>query len=205
MKVYKQSTEGEKRIGKLNAALDDTEEVLKRFGKEIFKEFIHDDYTGLRIYIVASIKAEDSLSGYAVRWYDKYTVISDTFDYKRTLYHELMHSMEDNLYAKNKNAFNKWMSLNPKKYNYKGDYSPYALTYEYSVGYFNNKEYYFIDNYSQTNGLEDKARIFENICMNTVDDIKNNPKILKKAEYIRDELLKYFPMLKESNIFDSLN
>ena len=37
--------------------------------------------------------------------YDKYAVIADTSDYKRTLCHELMHSLEDGVSAKNKKIF----------------------------------------------------------------------------------------------------
>ena len=57
------------------------------------------------------------------------------------------------------------------------------------------------DNYSETDEFEDRARIFENICMNTFDDIRNNPYLLKKAKYLESEIIKYYPMLKDSPIF----
>jgi hypothetical protein len=75
----------------------------------------------------------------------------------------------------------------------------YEYTPEYGSG-----DIYFIDNYGETNELEDRARIFENIAMNTADVIVNNPYLLKKAEYQRDELYRYYPTLKTSNIFNSI-
>ena len=120
------------------------EEVFKMFGSEFFKEFIHDDYTGMRIYLVSDIKSEDfSKNGEALRYYDQY-----------------------------------------------------ASSYQYSITY-GKGDIYFVDNYSQTNELEDRARIFENVCMSTTEDIKKYPLLLKKAEY-EEEIKKFYPMLKES-------
>ena len=185
-------------------SIDELEEVLERFGKDFFKEFIHNEYKGIRIYIVTKIESDDSVSGLQFKYYDTYTMVVDTFDFKRTLYHELMHTMEDALDVKGKNAFNKWSSYNPKKYKYVGKYNPYELTLKYSDGYFGEEDVYFIDNYAQTNELEDKARIFENIAMNTPEIIKKNPKLLEKSKYLVSELIKYYPMLENSTLFDSL-
>ena len=40
--------------------------------------------------------------------------------------------------------------------------------------------------------------------MNTTSDIKDNKYLLKKAEYEKSEILKYYPILKDTVIFDSL-
>ena len=77
--------------------------------------------------------------------------------------------------------------------------SDYKYTIKYGKG-----DIYFIDNYSQTNELEDRATIFEKVCMNDAKDIINNPYLFKKAKYIESEILKYYPMLKDSAIFDSI-
>lgn len=174
-----------------------TEEVFKMFGSEFFKEFIHDDYTGMRIYLVSDIKSEDfSKNGEALRYYDKYAIIANSVDYKRTLCHEIMHSIEDAVSAKNKTMFKNWSSYNPKGYKYKVNYDQYASSYQYSITY-GKGDIYFVDNYSQTNELEDRARIFKNVCMSTTEDIKKYPLLLKKAEY-EEEIKKFYPMLKES-------
>ena len=114
-----------------------------------------------------------------------------------------MHSLEDAVFAKNKKMFSKWNKYNPKGFKYKESYNENAGSYEYTPTY-GKGDVYFVDNYSQTDELEDRARIFENICMNTTDTIKNNSYLLKKAEYLESEVLLYYPMLKNTTIFDSL-
>ena len=55
------------------------------------------------------------------------------------------------------------------------------------------------------NESEDCARVFENVCYaDDVNVIKKHPNLLKKAEYLRDELIKYYPSLNSSTVFDSL-
>ena len=201
--IFKEKITGERDYDLINDSLDSIEEVFSSFGKEFFKEFIHDEYKGLRIYIVNRIEATISMAGEAFRYYNNYAIIADTSEFKRTLYHELMHSMEDAVDAKNKTMFKKWSDYNPKGFKYRGKYDEYASPYEYTVSY-GKGDIYFVDNYAQTTELEDRARIFENICMNTDTDIKNNPYLLRKAEYVKNEIIKFYPMLESSKIFDNL-
>ena len=202
---WKQYITGETATDKLLASLDEAEEVFKMFGKEFFKEFIHNEYKGYRVYIVSNIKSPGfAMAGEELRYYDTYTVIVDTSDFKRTLCHETMHALEDVISTKGKDMFPKWSSYNPKGFKYKINYKEFDLSYKYTVSY-GKGEVYFIDNYAQTNELEDRARIFENMCMNTVKDIKDNPKLLEKAQYQRDQIVKYYPMLKDSPIITSLD
>ena len=201
--TFKESMTGERAYDEINDALDSTEEVFKMFGSEFFKEFIHNEYTGMRIYLVSDIKASFGMNGQQLRYYDKYAIIARSIDYKTTLCHELMHTIEDAVVAKNKEMFTKWKDYNPKGFKYTGVYDvliePNQYTIEYEKG-----DIYFVDNYSQASGLEDRARIFENVCTNTTSDIKKYPYLLKKAQYIEEETKKYYPMLKDSVIFDSL-
>ena len=163
-----------------------------------------DEYKGLRIYLTNEIKSDDfSMNGQAFRYYDNYAIIANSSDYKRTICHELMHSLEDAVNAKGKSIFKKWNKYNPDDFKYRIDYQEYVDAYEYTVPY-GKGDIYFIDNYSQTNELEDRARIFENICMNTTSDIKDNKYLLKKAEYEKSEILKYYPYLENSVLFDSI-
>ena len=143
------------------------------------------------------------MAGQQFRYYDKYAVISDTTDFKRTMCHELMHALEDASKTKGSNIFNKWSSYNPKGYKYVENYNEYDTPYKYSAL---NDEYdvYFVDNYAQNDELEDKARIFENICMNTTSVIEENEYLLKKAKYLVKEIKKYYPMLEKSPLFDKI-
>ena len=145
-----------------------------------------------------------SMAGEELKYYDKYSIITDASDTTRTLYHELMHALEDAVTTKRNYIFDKWEDYNPKGYSYLQKYNAYDLPYRYSVGNFED-EVYFVDNYSQDNELEDRARIFENICMNTYSSIKDNAYLLKKAKYQIDEIKKYYPMLENNKIFEFLN
>lgn len=203
-KVFKEKMIGERSYDLINDSLDYTEEVFKMFGSDFFKEFIHDEYKGLRIYLTSEIQSNDfSKSGEAFRYYDNYAIIANSSEYKRTLCHELLHSLEDAASVKDKLMFTKWNKYNPKDFNYKIIFQDYEEPYKYTINY-GKGDVYFIDNYSQTNEHEDRARIFENICMNTTSDIKDNKYLLKKAEYEKSEILKYYPYLKDSVLFDSL-
>ena len=201
--VWQQKIIGEYNYDYINDALDYIDEVMELFGEDFFKELIHDEYTGLRIYLASDIESDFSMDGEAFRYYDKYAIIMRSSGGKRTLCHELMHSLEDAVFAKNKKMFSKWNKYNPKGFKYKESYNENAGSYEYTPTY-GKGDVYFVDNYSQTDELEDRARIFENICMNTTDTIKNNSYLLKKAEYLESEVLLYYPMLKNTTIFDSL-
>ena len=201
--IWNQNIIGATDYDSINDSLDETDEVLKRFGKEVFEYFKHDDFTGLRIYITDRIESEDSLNGEELKYYDKYAVIVNTSDYKRTLYHELMHALEDVVNYRGNEIFTEWNSYNPKGFKYKTKYNMFDDYYEYTPEY-GSGDVYFVDNYGETNELEDRARIFENIAMNTADIIVNNPYLLKKAEYQRDELYRYYPTLKTSDIFNSI-
>ena len=203
IKVYKQTMKGETEYDKINDSLDYIEEIADIFGKEFFKEFVHGEYTGVRIYLVKEIKSDFSMGGEAFRYYDKYAIIALTDDFRRTLCHELMHSLEDAVGAKNKKIFTKWDSYNPKGFKYSDEYDLDVGSKKYSVNY-GKGEIYFLDSYSEINGLEDRARIFENMYMNTAENIKKYPNRLKKAEYLKSEIIKYYPMLKDNIIFDSI-
>lgn len=83
-------------------------------------------------------------------------------------------------------------------YNKIGNYK-YTLTEE------DKNNVYFIDNYSYTYETEDRARVFERICSCEEDSIINNyPNLYKKGLYLKEELIKYFPSLKNTNLFSSL-
>ncbi len=203
--VFNEKMEGEREYDAIDDSLDATEEVFALFGKDFFNEFIHGEYKGLRIYLTNNITSNEfSKSGEAFRYYDNYAIIANSYDYKRTLCHELMHSLEDAVDAKNKPMLKKWNSYNPKGFKYKINYNEYDTPYKYTLSY-DKGDVYFIDNYSQTNELEDRARVFENICMNTTNEIMENEHLLNKAKYLEEEILKYYPMLKETTLFDSIN
>ena len=67
-----------------------------------------------------------------------------------------------------------------------------------------NKDIYFIDAYSHTYANEDRARIFESFC-STEDIFSKYPKLKKKAFYLKDEITRVYPSIKDSKLFNILN
>ena len=69
------------------------------------------------------------------------------------------------------------------------------------------EDVYFYDQYSKTNAMEDRARVFENFVGVTKDEcrIHEYPKLKEKAKYIKERILKLYPSLKGSDIFKNLD
>lgn len=199
---WNQKMDGEELYDSINDALDDIEEVATTFGADFFKEFVHDDYKGIKVYIESTITAPTGIAGEAMRYYDNYAIISTSVDFKRTFYHELMHTLEDCLKTKKNEIFNDWDTYNPSDFVYLDDTTSNNYDYRYYPS--SDEPIYFFDEYSQTNQLEDRARIFENLCMGTDDVITDNEGLLKKARYQMEEIIKYYPMLKDIKAFDNI-
>ncbi len=203
---WNQKIEGEYDYDKIDEALEDIEKVFNKFGDKFFDNFYFNEYKGVRVYIVNNFQAENPIAGQAFVYYDTFTVMVDTTEFGKTLCHEIMHSMEDRA-EKNRNPlFSKWDSYNPKKFKYSDDYSAYYGTDTKYIANVSDQpsNIYFIDGYSTINGLEDRARVFEYICSDQIDIVNDNHHILDKAKYLRDELYKEYPTLKNTHIFDKL-
>ena len=201
---WSQEIVGEKRYDAINDSLDTLETSLKSFNKDIFKEFIHGEYTGFQIYIASTIESPNPIDGEEFKYYDKYTIIAQTSGFERTFYHELLHALEDAVTTKHQDIFKNWNSYNPKGFKYGSfDYYKIYSAQRYTID-FGSEDVYFIDNYSQTDEMEDRARIFENLAVKNTEKITKYPNILKKAKYEMEELIKYYPSLSESPVFEAI-
>ena len=201
----------EDRYELIDDALDAIDNVFDKFGNEFISLFKHDDYKGLRIIVAkqiitgkdASVKNIDGL------FFPNYTnyniIISKGVDpFEKLFYHEMMHAIDHNASNHKYDISGKWYDYNPKDFEYNIAHFNNGNT-QYTTYVYGEEDAYFVDAYSKINQSEDRARIFENICY--VDDeniIKKYPSLLRKAKYIRDELIKYYPSLKNSKIFDSI-
>ena len=196
---------GETNYDKINDALDDIVSVLDDFGEGFTKKFIFKNYKGIDIYILEKIKSKNSISGEAFVYYDNYAVAADTGSFRSTLCHELMHTMESAAENRNHTMLKDWEKYNPKKFKYLFDYDNWSLSTKWNkyIAYV-GKDAYFVDTYSTVNGLEDRARVFENICSHRYNVLNDNPNLLKKARYLESEIKKEYPMLKDSKMFDGL-
>ena len=193
----------------LDRAVEAVGIVLDEFGNEFLSIFKHDDYKGIRIIIVNKILTDETdkikvLAGLFFSGYNYYNIIiaKDEIPYAKSLCHEMMHAIDQNGKEYKYDLAGKWYDYNPKDFEYGiKHYTDGDMNYTVSSG--NNV--YFVDSYSMLNQDEDRARVFENICY--VKDeiiIKKYPNLLKKAEYLKEELIKYYPTIKDSNVFDSM-
>ena len=198
----------EDRYELVDEALDAINNVFNKFSNEFLSIFKHNDYKGLRIVISKKIVASEDagvkdLTGLFFSNYTNYNIIIANSDipYEKSFCHEMMHAIDYNASNNKYEIDSKWYDYNPKDF-------------EYSISHYNNQDIrytisdqnpYFVDSYSMLNQSEDRARIFENICyVDGENIIKKYPNLLMKAEYLRDELIKYYPSIINSKIFDNL-
>ena len=195
-------------------ALNAIDNVLDKLGVEFLSIFKEKEYDGLRIVIAREIIASkdskiQNQAGFFFPNYTNYNVIVAKSDspYEQTFCHEMMHAIDENAFNNRYDIAGRWYDYNPKKFEYgvknyidgNMDYTLYSYNEEEA------KNAYFVDAYSKTNQSEDRARIFENVCyVGDENIIKEHENLLKKAKYIREELLKYYPSLNNSIVFDSI-
>ena len=100
---------------------------------------------------------------------------------------------------------NEQEKLNPKNYVYEYSYRS-DVKVKYTMFEDDKDKVYFVDTYAKSYPMEDRARIFENICgKDETTDLLNYPHLKDKALLIQNEILKKFPSLKDAKVFNSLN
>ena len=201
---------GEDKYYQLENALESIDKVLSKLGSEFLSSFKHDKYEGLRIVIVNGIITGENagvanIAGETFETDTYYNVIitNDGVSYERVLCHEMQHAIDDNAAYRKYDIAGNWYDYNPKGFEYdikyynKGDNKYTTDSYE--------DDAYFVDAYGKSNQFEDRARIFENMCyLDGEINIKKYPSLLKKAKYLRDEIIKHYPSISNSTVFDSI-
>ena len=201
----------ENRYEIIDDELNAIDNVLNKLGNEFLSIFKHDEYKGLRIIIVEKIitdksSAIDNISGQFFATNDYYNIVISKSDMpnEKIFCHEMMHAIDENASSHRYDIAGKWYDYNPKDFNYGVNHYKND-NIEYTTYAYNDKDAYFVDSYSKVNQLEDRARIFENVCyIDGENIIKKYPNLLEKAKYIKDELIKYYPSLNNSKVFDSI-
>lgn len=206
------SAEIETNNNKIEKGLNEIETILKKYNKEFFDSFYNGKYDGLHIYLTSSLTPSDLTSqisnpaAYSLINNYKFMIVIDLNqpNISELLCHELIHNTEFVLNKQNINIFSEWNKFNPEEFVYNDSYTkPYI--YNYTINEENNDNIYFIDKYSHTYASEDRARVFESICScNENSIVKSYPHIYEKAIYLEEEIYKYYPSLKDTNLFNSL-
>lgn len=174
-------------------------------------------YAGFEIFLVDDIRpttAEgiESVAAFAEEQDNRYYIVIDVnlWGFDSTIPHEFMHMIEhsmDRMTAQGE-AFAGWEALNPADFSYfEGyhdiygnepgnydypDYTPYSVEAGYSVD-----NIWFIDAYSKTRAVEDRARIFEHAFSGAYNymDAYDSVHVLAKLRTVSEKLREYFPSL----------
>ena len=176
---------------------------FKVFNQEFFNRFYENNMNGLNIYLANDISSNDDygnnadIVGLFFVQDNKYIIILDVTSNESVVkiaFHETMHAIEEYLNLNNI-YFSNWNSLNY-----------YGFTYpnNYSSNYFgdvlgnnvNRNNIYFVDNYARSSVVEDRARIFEYICLGY--DFSGYPRLNEKANYLKNIIFSYLPELSYS-------
>ncbi len=194
--------------------LNKTYEILSSFKKEFYDKFYINDNNGIEIYFTDLVAPSNTNtqaknpSAYSLVMNNTYIIaLNINLDgYEKTLCHELMHTIENNMQDMYNNKiiknepFNKWEELNPKNFKYNNSYTK-ELNDKYTIS--SKEDIYFIDSYSHTYSSEDRARIFEQFCTNE-NILKQYPNINKKAKYLKNEIINIYPIIKNSKLFSKI-
>lgn len=192
-------------------SLSKTYKMLSNFNKEFYDKFYINDNNGIEIYLTDKVAPSDlniqikNPSAYSLVMNNTYIIALNINEnsYEKTLCHELMHTIENNMHDLYNNKilknepFNKWNEYNPKDFKYNNSYIEESND-RYTIS--SEKDVYFIDSYSHTYPSEDRARIFEQFCKDE-SIIEKYSKIKKKAEYLKNEIVNAYPSIKDSILF----
>ena len=160
-----------------NSTLNSLYDTLSLYPKGLFKE-IKDGGIPLTIVLVNNY-SENSVTGVTDSSYDYANIsIAAIYDFGDSFYHESYHYIERYMFKKKAN-FNSWDSLNPDDFQWD--------TIDGSLSYSNTfkEDAYFVNNYAQTSGAEDRASTFEYMMANTKASCLNkDTPIWRKANYM---------------------
>ena len=193
------------------SALLYVETILDRYPTKILQQLCADYLDGIELYFtrsLAPITSESSTTAKAVTYvYASKRIIVLSIDDIWSLPHELMHVMEDRItdsiakqdividYEKN------WMQLNPKGFQYLETYrynidSPDMDKWVFQLD--TNDNAYFLDQYSKTFALEDRARIFEQFFYHETAQLNQSSHIIKKATFLCSLIHTVFDLEEEA-------
>lgn len=125
---------------------------------------------------------------------------------RRTLLHETMHLMEDRLDILTVNDryyySDYWYQvLNSPEFPSMHSYSDYMFDEQYYPGTYNveGQEAWYIDPYSKTTPMEDRARVFEQLIYSAGEDYWSAEHLNNKARFLCALMREYFPSVSRSD------
>mgnify|MGYP000981498359 FL=1 len=178
-------------------ALSYVEDYFLMFNKEFFTRFYEMNMNGLKIYLASDIKGSKDgynltdIVGLSYQKNNTYIiVVKANNSLLKTLAHETMHTI-DNYLILNGYTYDTWSSLNNYGFTYSHKYYINETFTDTLSNYENNEDVYFVDAYGRSSEKEDRARIFEQICLGK--DLSEYPNLYNKEKYLKNEIVTYFP------------
>lgn len=178
-------------------ALSYVEDYFLMFNKEFFTRFYEMNMNGLKIFLASDIKGSKDgynltdVVGLSYQKNNTYIiVVKANNSLLKTLAHETMHTI-DNYLILNGYTYDTWNSLNNYGFTYSHKYYINETFTDILSNYENNEDVYFVDAYGRSSEKEDRARIFEQICLGK--DLSEYPNLYNKEKYLKNEIVTYFP------------
>lgn len=178
-------------------ALSYVEDYFLMFNKEFFTRFYEMNMNGLKIFLASDIKGSKDgynltdVVGLSYQKNNTYIiVVKANNSLLKTLAHETMHTI-DNYLILNGYTYDTWKSLNNYGFTYSHKYYINETFTDTLSNYENNEDVYFVDAYGRSSEKEDRARIFEQICLGK--DLSEYPNLYNKEKYLKNEIVTYFP------------
>lgn len=178
-------------------ALSYVEDYFLMFNKEFFTRFYEMNMNGLKIFLASDIKGSKDgynltdVVGLSYQKNNTYIiVVKANNSLLKTLAHETMHTI-DNYLILNGYTYDTWNSLNNHGFTYSHKYYINESFTDTLSNYENNEDVYFVDAYGRSSEKEDRARIFEQICLGK--DLSEYPNLYNKEKYLKNEIVTYFP------------
>lgn len=178
-------------------ALSYVEDYFLMFNKEFFTRFYEMNMNGLKIFLASDIKGSKDgynltdVVGLSYQKNNTYIiVVKANNSLLKTLAHETMHTI-DNYLTLNGYTYDTWKSLNNYGFTYSHKYYINESFTDTLSNYENNEDVYFVDAYGRSSEKEDRARIFEQICLGK--DLSKYPNLYNKEKYLKNEIVTYFP------------
>lgn len=161
----------------INKQLRCLKSVLSLYPKGMFQE-IKKGGIPLTILLINNY-SDDSITGITDSSYTYANIsIAAIHPFEESFFHESYHYIERYLMKKGA-TFNSWDSFNPEGFSWGNIYNDYSFTNAFLDNSF------FVNNYAQTSGAEDRASTFEYMMADTKAGCLNyGTTIWKKADYM---------------------
>ena len=177
--AFRQITDGNRRFAELLQRLWG---VLSVYPPDFFSHFADRPYLAkLRFLLVDEIRRDGTQIGGVQSWHDGRNdlYIAKEGSREQALHHEIWHAMEYRILCDDPGAFDAWASLNPKGFDYTGDFSVIRSGKDAE-----EPDDWFALEYGKINDLEDRASVFSAFMIKEKSWWDTRPHLLKKAEFL---------------------